>query len=1538
VSLLPVLALIVWACGAAWLVASFKKPLNPAAVALASLLFALVGASAGRVWFAGSAGPWGGSMAAPWIDLAASLLGLATVWQFRRTCAQRGAVLQALQDRQALFQAIIDHTPVAVFVDDLQGRLLLANPAWEKFLGVRAGEALGKPISQYLPPSLAAALQANTDRVIEAGEPVECEESYQTAAGSGTCLSLKFPLRDVSGRMYAVGGIATDISRQKQAEAANREVEERLRLALEVGRMGIWDWDIIADRAWYSDELGRLLGLPPGSNYHNRDEFVSIVHPQDREGVLRALDDAQQSGEFEAEFRVVRPDDSIRWLHALGRVHSDVNGRPIRMIGVAIDVTARRAAEESLAESERRFRYIADHVRDVFWLLDAEQGRVLYVNPAYESIWGRSTGSLFQNDPDFIQTVHPDDRPAVARAFEDHARGVATTLEYRVLRPDGSTRTVRCRSYPVEHRDGAGLVAGIVEDVTEMHHVQAVLQAREGRFRALVEHAFDGVNIFDEQLRLVYTNPSLEHVLGYSPQEVLGQDGLQFAHPDDLPMIQSLWDEVLAAPATRKNVQLRLRHRDGRWRIVEAALCNLLHDPHVQGVVVNWRDITERREAERAASAREAHLRAIVDTDPECIKVLDPSGLVLEMNPAGCKMAGATSAEQVVGRQIMELIVPEYRPRFSALHEAVCRGQPGTLELELLNLQGRRFWVETRAVPLQLNGRTLHLAVTRDISERKQAEQISRDNQARLQLINKLALGLRTSGDVQQIVLQTLQHLAAQDAQARVAYFTLDAAGALRVIGAQGPPELMDCSSFEHGLPSSPGWLRALRASEPIVVADVASDPRLATLAPMLTAAGPRALLQVPLVHSPELTGVLSLDCPGPREWRAGQVETLLEVASFLSLTLSDAQAQEERRRAQAALQQRDVLLRLLADTVEDAISLADTNRRTLYVSPSYFRLTGYHPEDIQRADFGDRVHPYDRERIEEAWRANCRGEATRTQWRCQRKDGSFLWLETVATPILSGGQVETIACCTRDVTQRQLVFEEQQRAQRDLQATLLRLQVVLDRMPIGCVLIDADFRITYWNPAAERIFGFTKEDVLGKLPYETFVPPDQRDHVEAIRQQMTAGAMDSHGQTENVTKDGRRIICEWYHTPLYDSASTFIGFLAMAQDVTRRRQVEQALVRESNFRNMVIKNAAEGLCVCHAIDEFPYVAFTVWNDRMVEITGYSMEEINRQGWYQSVYPDPDLQARAIQRMARMRDGDDLRREIWEITRRDGQRRQVSITTTRLTPTDEFVHVLALMDDVTDRLLAEQRLREKERQLAHVSRLSTLGELVAGISHELNQPLHAIANFAKACEHKLLATAPAGSHASPDVLHWMQKINTSVQHAATIIRRFRQFSKIDEPVRSTVGLAEVIHDAIDLVGFVARQSLVEVETDIQPPAAVWLLDRVHIQQVLVNLLLNAIDAVRQLPAEFRTVTIRTRQRGDELEVAVLDRGPAVRPEYVPRLFTPFFSTKPDGLGMGLAISRTIVEQHGGRISYTPRPGGGSTVAFTLPRQKRNGEP
>jgi PAS domain S-box-containing protein len=249
-----------------------------------------------------------------------------------------------------------------------------------------------------------------------------------------------------------------------------------------------------------------------------------------------------------------------------------------------------------------------------------------------------------------------------------------------------------------------------------------------------------------------------------------------------------------------------------------------------------------------------------------------------------------------------------------------------------------------------------------------------------------------------------------------------------------------------------------------------------------------------------------------------------------------------------------------------------------------------------------------------------------------------------------------------------------------------------------------------------------------------------------------------------------------------------------------------------------------------------------------------------------------------------------------------------------------------IAEDITERQQASERQQQQATQLAHVARLSTLGELVAGIAHEVNQPLYAIANYAAASADALKQDAPPLAQ----LRQWNDDILKSAERAGDIIKRVRQYVSKSAPQRSPINLNTLVEESADLVAFEARRQRVAVQLDLVRPTPAVTADPVAIQQVLVNLLRNAFEAHDHTPQPDRRVLVRTTIDGGQMVVSVCDRGIGVSEAEMEQLFTPFFTSKPEGMGMGLPISKTIIEAHSGHIWATRNDDRGMTFHFSLP--------
>jgi two-component system sensor histidine kinase DctS len=255
------------------------------------------------------------------------------------------------------------------------------------------------------------------------------------------------------------------------------------------------------------------------------------------------------------------------------------------------------------------------------------------------------------------------------------------------------------------------------------------------------------------------------------------------------------------------------------------------------------------------------------------------------------------------------------------------------------------------------------------------------------------------------------------------------------------------------------------------------------------------------------------------------------------------------------------------------------------------------------------------------------------------------------------------------------------------------------------------------------------------------------------------------------------------------------------------------------------------------------------------------------------------------------------------------------------------VRVVGSMMDMSERRKAEELARIQLVELAHIARVNTMGEIATGLAHELNQPLTAITNYAESCAH-VVAT---GSIEHQDkLLNWIDKIVANAHRAGEMIRRLRGFTRKSEPRRSTVRVEELIREVLDLLETEFRLHGVRIRVQ-SDDAALVVVDRIQIQQVLVNLLRNACEAMANVAPDERQVIITAAATADNtVQVSVEDRGEGIRPEHRERIFDAFFTSKRNGVGIGLAISQSIILEHSGRLWVVPNTSRGVTFLFTLP--------
>ena len=478
------------------------------------------------------------------------------------------------------------------------------------------------------------------------------------------------------------------------------------------------------------------------------------------------------------------------------------------------------------------------------------------------------------------------------------------------------------------------------------------------------------------------------------------------------------------------------------------------------------------------------------------------------------------------------------------------------------------------------------------------------------------------------------------------------------------------------------------------------------------------------------------------------------------------------------------------------------------------------------------------------------------------------------------------------------------------------RLDALVDTIVDGVILIDAKGSVLMFNPACEKLFGFRADEVIGRNVKMLMPPPYHDEHdgyIESYRRTHQRKIIGIGREVVGRRKDGTTF-------PMYLSVgeAKFGGetnFVGIIQDLTARRQAEATRAHLA----AIVESSSDGV-----IGKDLNGHITSWNKGAERMYGYTAAEVI--GRPITMLAPPELRDEIYSLIEQVKRGGDVRQYQTVRITKDGRRLDISLTLSPIRDqSGAVVGVSTIARDVTMINEAERRIRELTAELVHTSRLSAMGQLSSSLAHELNQPLTAIVNYSEAARQMLQAAPTPVSPRIPDLL---EKAARQAERAGAIIRRLRSFVEKGSVERSVSDLGQIVQEATELATVGAKLDGVHITYDLAADLPPLHVDRIQIQQVIVNLVRNAVEVLRDVNR--RLIKIQTAQRDGVQEVAVIDSGPGIPAEIAQDLFKPFVTTKKQGMGIGLSISHSIIEAHGGRIWAEPNPDGGTVFRFQIP--------
>lgn len=426
--------------------------------------------------------------------------------------------------------------------------------------------------------------------------------------------------RKITGSDYRTLGQVAEMLKQetqkrKDAEREREKHETHLEASQQIAHIGSWELDISKTSTQddttfdWSDETYRIFGFEPGSVTVTSELFFSRIHPRDLPFVKDQMQRAFDEGSInDIEYRLVMPDGTEKVVFEQARLISDQTGGK-RMVGTIQDITDKRRTREKLIKVNNEIRTLFENMQEVFFTVDMKTFELLQMSSACEKIYGYTIRDFAKNANLWFEVILEEDKQVIYANDASMRQGNPIVQEYRIQTKHGDIKWVESKITPTVVDGELIRIDGITSDITKRKEAEMAVRDNEQKFRSLIQNSADAILVLNADYEIVYASNSLYQITGFTPEEVLGVNVIEFGHPDERDILLQYKQKVYSKPGVPHNIIYRRIRKDGTYIWCEGTTINLLDDDIVQGIVINFRDITQRRQYEDALKAANEDLQ-----------------------------------------------------------------------------------------------------------------------------------------------------------------------------------------------------------------------------------------------------------------------------------------------------------------------------------------------------------------------------------------------------------------------------------------------------------------------------------------------------------------------------------------------------------------------------------------------------------------------------------------------------------------------------------------------------------------------------------------------------------------------------------------------------------------------------------------------------------------------------------------------------------------------------------------------------------------